>query len=386
MNIDFLLTPVEILVLSSVTILMLIQLYYYVAYYYLPVRYVQSNENSKMAHLDNKPPVSVIVYAKNDADYLTKYLPIILGQQYPDYEVIVVNDGSTDETKDILSQLEYKYSHLHQTYIPDEARSLSRKKLALTVGMKAAKNEIVLLTNANCVPQSVNWIESIVRNFVSGIDIVLAHSFVPPKNEGRYCSYDRIMFALRYISYAIKGHPYMGIGTNLAYRKSLFFKNKGFSKYLNLHYGDDDLFINEIATSKNTRVELSPESQISVIYDNDYIAWKEKKLQYMFTANYIKSNYKMIFGIERITAYLFYISVIALACMGFYNIIFPIIAFIMFLIRYIFQIMIYNKAAHILKGRVLYLLYPLFDILYTPVNLWYRIVGFFSKKKNFTWI
>ena len=93
MNIDFLLTPVEILVLSSVTILMLIQLYYYVAYYYLPVRYVQSNENSKMAHLDNKPPVSVIVYAKNDADYLTKYLPIILGQQYPDYEVIVVNDG-----------------------------------------------------------------------------------------------------------------------------------------------------------------------------------------------------------------------------------------------------------------------------------------------------
>ena len=106
----------------------------------------------------------------------------------------------------------------------------------------------------------------------------------------------------------------------------------------------------------------------------------------MFTANYIKSNYKMIFGIERITAYLFYICVIALACMGFYNIIFPIIAFIMFLIRYIFQIMIYNKAAHILKGRALYLLYPLLDIMYTPVNLWYRIVGFFSKKKNFTWI
>lgn len=89
----------------------------------------------------------------------------------------------------------------------------------------------------------------------------------------------------------------------------------------------------------------------------------------------------MIFGIERITAYLFYISVIALACMGFYNIIFPIIAFIMFLIRYIFQIMIYNKAAHILKGRVLYLLYPLFDILYTPVNLWYRIVGFLVRKR-----
>lgn len=380
------LTPAEIATLCLASILILVQIYYYIAYYYALVQQENARKNNETNYLDSQPPVSVVVYAKNDAEYLSRYLSVILEQNYSHYEVIVVNDGSTDDTKDILSQLEYNYPHLYQTYIPDDAHNLSRRKLALTLGMKAAKNEIVLLTDANCVPQSKNWIAAMVQNFTPGTDIVLGHSFVSSPEESRYRSYDRVMFALHYLSFALKKRPYMGIGTNLAYRKHLFFDNKGFSQFLNLHFGDDDLFINKIASPSNTRVELAPESQIKILYENDKAAWEEKKLQYLFTSGYLKSGSKLVFGLERLSAYLFYAVLLTLICFGINQPLLLIPAVVFFLIRAVFQIVAYNKISKILNGRRLYLSLVLFDILYTPVNAGYRIAGFFSRKKNFTWV
>lgn len=380
------LTPAEWATACLASILFLVQTYCYIAYYYSPVRQEKARKKGETACSDIQPPVSIIIYAKNDAEYLNRYLPVVLEQQYPDYEVIVVNDGSTDDTKDVLSQLEYTYPHLYQTYIPDDARNLSRRKLALTIGMKAAKHEIVLLTDANCIPQSEKWIAAMVRNFTPETDIVLGHSFVSSSEENRYRSFDRELFALHYLSFALKGKPYMGIGTNLSYRKHLFFKNKGFSRFLNLHFGDDDLFINQIATPTNTKVELSPESQIKVLYDHDKAAWKEKKLRYMFTAGYLKSSSKIIFGMERLSVYLFYAVWVAMVCKGIQQPMWLIPAGVLFALRTGVQIFTYNKASDILHGRRLYLSLIAFDILYTPVNIWYKAVGFLSRKKNFTWV
>lgn len=169
------------------------------------MKYLESEEKGDVPYTDKQPGVSVIVYAKNDAEHLEVFLPSILSQNYPDFDVIVVNDGSTDETRDVVTRLESEYDNLYQTYIPDEARSLSRKKLALTVGIKAAKHDIVMLTNANCAPEGSDWLTYMMRNFVEGVDIVAGYAYIDGEGQRkrRYVAYDRLMFTLRYISYIL---------------------------------------------------------------------------------------------------------------------------------------------------------------------------------------
>lgn len=385
-SLDF--TSIEVVLGILALLLFLIQIFYYLFFYSKPLRYVKSVEKALVPYADILSGVSIIIYAKNDAENLSKYLPAILGQEYTDFEVIVVNDGSTDETRDIVTRLQATHSNLYQTYVPDEARSLSRKKLALTVGVKAAKYDIVVLTNANCCPKSEYWLSNMMRNFVPGVDIVAGYAYMDKtgQKKKRYIGYDRIMFVLRYISYILLHKPYMAEGTNLAYRKQLFFNNKGFSKHLNLHYGDDDLFINEIATSENTRVELSPESQIVVHYKNNFRAWKELKLRYDFTSGYLHSSVKWIFGFERITVYLFYIAVVSLFIYGLYfNLFFSCVVFLLWIFRFIVQAVIYRKLAKLLFSDKLFFLLPVFDLIYSFVNVYFRAVGACSKSKNFTW-
>lgn len=388
MQISFDFTNIELVFLVVIFILFVIQILYYIFLYSKPLRYMKSADRGDVLYTDELPGVSVIVYAKNDAEHLDVYLPQILVQNYPDFEVIVVNDGSTDETRDVVTRLESAHNNLYQTYIPDEARSLSRKKLALTVGIKAAKNDIVILTNANCSPVGKNWLSYMLRNFVEGVDIVAGYAYMDGtgQRKRRYVAYDRLMFVLRYISYILSHKTYMAEGYNLAYRKELFFNNKGFSRHLNLHYGDDDLFINEVATADNTRVELSPESRIVIHYENNFKAWQELKLRYDFTSGYLKTNSKLIFGLERLTVYLFYLFLIYLFVYGLYfNLLFSGVAFVLWMFRFIVQCVIYRKSAKRLSSNKLLFLLPVFDLLQTFVNVYYRIVGACSKSKNFTW-
>ena len=277
MQVSFDFNGIEIILFIIMFVLFSIQVFYYLYFYRKPLKYLESEEKGDVLYTDKRPGVSVIVYAKNDAEHLEVFLSSILSQNYPDFDVIVVNDGSTDETRDVVTRLESEYDNLYQTYIPDEARSLSRKKLALTVGIKAAKHDIVMLTNANCEPEGSDWLTYMMRNFVEGVDIVAGYAYIDGEGQRkrRYVAYDRLMFTLRYVSYILLHKTYMAEGYNLAYRKDLFFRNKGFSKHLNLHYGDDDLFINEVATADNTRIELSPESRMIIHYENNFKAWRE---------------------------------------------------------------------------------------------------------------
>ena len=301
-------TP-EIYCLGALILIWIIEIIYQFYLFNRPFRVYQKEKNGKIEYTHPYPAVSVIVYAQNDAENLVKYLPKILNQAYPEFEVIVVNDDSTDDSKDILSVLETQYKNLYHTYVPEGSRNLSHKKLALTLGIKAARYDIVVFTNANCDPKSNEWLAAIARNFVPGIDIVLGYTAIERKEKEKlsfwYCSYDQLLFSIRYLSFALINRPYMGISSNMAYRKELFFKNKGFSKFLHLHYGDDDLFINEIATRTNTRIEVSEAGQMTATYQDNYDAWKELKLQYDFTSKYLHTAAKSIFGIAKFFDYAF---------------------------------------------------------------------------------
>ncbi len=247
------------------------------------------------------PPLSVILRARNEAENLRKILPAILEQDYPQFEVIVINDASTDDTEDILGVMEEKYPHLYHSFTPESARYISHKKLALTLGIKASsKHDWLVFTETNCMPASNQWLKLMARNFTPQTQIVLGYSGYD-RTKGwlhKRTAFDTLFQSLRYLGFALAGKPYIGIGRNLAYRKELFFQQKGFSKYLNLQRGEDDLFINELATSSNTRVEtdFNATTRIQPVYR--YKDWKEEKVSYMATARFYHGIQRYLLGFE----------------------------------------------------------------------------------------
>ena len=240
----------------------------------LRVRREVRRDNAQTADIASSaiafPPVSVIVYSQADGVNLRTLLPQILNQDYPaPMEVIVVNDESSDDTETIVTELEMKYSHLYMTFAPENSRNLSRRKLAITLGIKAARYDSLLLTCGNCRISSPLWMRSMMRHMAAGKEVVIGYATEAATDAAadtdrrrRRRAFDNLWESVRFLSAAICGHPLRATGFNLAYTRRLFFDHKGFSRTLNLQYGDDDIFINEIATGANTAVELSDDSRV----------------------------------------------------------------------------------------------------------------------------
>lgn len=377
---------IEIYLGAAAALLFIIQFLYYVWCYARPLR-ANKKAQSHPVTAAVAPPVSVIVYAKNESENLSRFLPSVLEQKYPDFEVIVVNDGSTDESDNVLKSFEQQYKHLYHTYIPEDVRYLSRKKLALTVGIKAAKHDILLFTEANCCPSGDRWIERMARNFTPGTDVVLGFSAYEKKKGflNRIASYDNLMTGLQYLSAALGGHPYMGSGKNLAYRKELFFQHKGFYKSLNLHAGEDDLFINEIANKRNTRVELSPESIIRMSAFEQFKVWKEMKVSRAATMKHYKGGSLAFYRLGAFTRFLFTLSVIGCIVAGIYGN--PVLigtgtAFYLF--RYLTQAIVLHKSARMLQQEPQTGWLPLLDLMLPVFNLYVRIYRIFRGKNDYT--
>ena len=378
----------ELILLSAAGILFIIQLIYYFGLYnriHVRNKTVRKEETHFSREL---PPLSVILCARNEADNLRKILPAILEQDYPQFEVIVINDASTDETEDVLGYMEEKYPHLYHSFTPDSARYISHKKLALTLGIKASKHDWLVFTETNCMPASNQWLKLVARNFTSQTQIVLGYSGYD-RIKGwlhKRIAFDTLFQSLRYLGFALAGNPYMGIGRNMAYRKELFFKNKGFSKFLHLHYGDDDLFINEITNRTNTRVEISEAGQMTATYQDNYEAWKELKLQYDFTSKYLHTTAKSIFGIAKFFDYAFDILFVCLWVEGIiHNWATAVLASILALSLFSIKVIVYRRAAKILRKPRLFFSLPFFSFIQPCINLYFKVIGSVTRKKNFTW-
>lgn len=359
---------IDVILLSAVGVLFIIQLIYYLTVYNQIRRLSNPKRRNKIEYREELPALSVIICARNESYNLRKFLPSILEQDYPEYEVIVINDSSSDESEELLSALEKEYKHLYHSFTPDGLRGISHKKLAITLGIKASKHDWLVFTEANCRAESKNWLRLMARNFTNGTDIVLGYSGYGHSKGwfNKQVSFDNLFLAMRFLGFAIRRKAYMGIGRNMAYRKELFYKEKGFSAHLNLRRGDDDLFINQVTTGKNTRVETAKEAVIRmdpVEYRKD---WREEKVSYMATSQYYKGPQRLLLGFETSSRLLFYASVIATivyGIIGFDWIVAPA-ALLLWLIRYVVQAVTINKTAQALdEPRRYYLTLPIFDLL-----------------------
>jgi glycosyltransferase involved in cell wall biosynthesis len=290
-----------------------IQLFYYL-YFYLSV----SLHNQKVNKGDKKS-VSVIICARNEAENLRNFLPSVLSQEYADYEVIVVNDCSEDDTFDVLGNLLIKYPHLKISNVNKDPEFTHNKKFAQFIGIKASKNEILLFTDADCQPESKLWIEKMTSHFSQGTDFVLGYGGYR-KEVGllnNYIRYDSFFIAIQYLGMALRGVPYMGVGRNLAYRRSLFFDNKGFGPHNHVVSGDDDLFVNSNATQVNTYAEFSREAHTRSVPSNTFEKWVLQKKRHFTTAPYYKLRDRFLLFLEPLTRLAFYVSFIVTISMLF---------------------------------------------------------------------
>ncbi|MCZ4244999.1 glycosyltransferase [Pedobacter punctiformis] len=369
------LTLPEVCLLAFLAFCLIIQLYY-VLFVHLKLANVRIEEVPQMA----LKPISVIICARNEIVNLQKYLPAVFEQNYPDFEVVVVNDRSWDGTDEYLEQLEKQYKNLKVVKVLDNDKFIAGKKFAVTMGIKASKNEWLVFTDADCMPASANWLMDMQQPAEDNIEILLGYSPYIKKRGvlNALIRFETFFTAVNYLSFALKGMPYMGVGRNMAYKKSLFFKNKGFAAHMHIPSGDDDLFVNAHASRRNTAIRIHKDSHVWSEPNTTWAGYLRQKKRHFGAGKLYKSKHKFILSLQIIFQFLFYASFAA--CMFFSREV-QYIAVGVLIFSIIIRSFIYPKILKRLNYSDLRWWFPILDIL---LFLFLTINGFlamFGKKK-----
>jgi len=363
--IDHLLTFLpEIFIIIFGTIV-LFQILYYVMLFFRFSFYKQKN-----IEYTDRPPISIVIVAKNDAHLLIKTLPKCLQQDYPQFEVVVVNDNSDDETTQLVKDFQNHFNNLKLVNLESSVTNIKGKKFPLALGIKAASYEHVLLTDANCLPASNQWIDLIAKHFNDTVKIVLGFNSVRKKIGllNAFTRFDKLHQAIQYFSYCLAKIPLMGVGQNLAYTKTIFFNNKGFASQNHLHFGDDDLFINQVATSKNCAIAYDKDAHTISSYRPDFRNW--------FLLKIFKSRTRKLYtkGVRFLLNFYHFLMTFSYIALGFaiyfifHHLGYLLIVAGILVLKYIVQYVSFGFAAAKLNEKRLIPHILFFDILFSLLN------------------
>ncbi len=340
-------------------------------YYLIVFRKAAFNKSENKDFLNNNP-VSVIIAAKNEAKNLKMYLPKILNQNYPNFEVIVVNDASKDDTEKYLKAFSEKYNNLRIISL----KQSQGKKHAISVAIKESKHELLLFIDADCYPVSHNWISHMTSPLAEDKHIVLGYGAYKKGKSllSKFIAYDTFMIMMQYFGAAKIGKAYMGVGRNLAYKKQIWLDNNGFESHKDLITGDDDLFIREVATKNNTAISDNYDSITISEPEKTFNAFFKQKSRHLSGVKKYNLSNKLLSGGELLSRALFYISlIITLIITGL------IPALIAFSTVWIIKIIVINKLALKFKDKSVLFHTFIFDIFAFLVYLFL----WFNPKKNY---
>ncbi len=344
-------------------------------YYFLKIYRFKS----KVPDPEFCPPVSIVICAKNEKENLRENLSAILEQDYPDFEVVVVNDASWDGTDEILKYFEEKYPHLKIVEVREDIKRIDGKKFPLTMGIKAAKNELLLLSDADCKPVSNDWIRWMIAPYENEkIELVLGYS---PYQNGfgllnLFIRAETSLTAMLYFSFALARKPYMGVGRNLSYKRSLFFKHKGFASHHHIPAGDDDLFVRDSATAYNTAVVLHPNARILTKPKNKVAKWIKQKRRHLFVGKFYNPNIKRSLSAFSFSHFFFWTFIFCLLALSNHHWLTLGIIGAKWILQWPVVFLAFKKLGY----RLLALFMPLLDIAYIAYALFSALVLFFSKK------
>lgn len=357
---------------------LMLQLLYYFFVYGKVAFFDENKKKQKHTESEKLPPVSVVVAAKNEEYHLKQNLVTLLEQDYPQYEVIVVNDASTDESVYVLKALSKIYTNLKVVNLVVNVNKFKGKKFPLSIGIKSAKYEHIIVTCAECEVLNDKWLSTFASCFTAKKTVLLGYGAYKTEKTllNKLIQYDTVTKAMNYMGFALCGVPYMGVGRNLGYTKKSFYSVGGFTKHYHVVAGDDDMFVNQIANKQNTAVVLNRNSFTHATPKHSFREWFIQKRRELSTFKYYKSSHKMLLSILPWSIFLFYAGIIILLLNNF-----PwqyVVLFI--LLKYVLQVIIYYKAGKVLEVKGLYPYAPLFEIYFLFLNSLMRLKNLLSRK------
>lgn len=254
------------------------------------------------------PPVSIILCARNEADNLRLNLPYFLEQDYPKFEVLVVNDNSSDKTEEVVLEFQKKYSILR--LLSMEEVTPPGKKAALSYGIRESSFELLFLSDTDCQPISRQWLRIMQRSFLQDKKIVLGYGPYQKRRGwlNRFIRFEAFYTAIQYFSFALAGHPYMGVGRNLAYHRSVYWQANGFNSHTHLISGDDDLLVNQVASGENTTINLFPDGRV---FSRPHTSWRGyyiQKRRHLSVGSHYRWKDQIALGALALSHFTFYVT------------------------------------------------------------------------------
>ena len=346
--------------------------WFYFFYYFNPIKLTPSEPITAF------PPVSIIISARNSVLKLEDNIQHWLTQDYPNFEVVIIDDRSSDETAYFLVKTAEREPLLKYVLLDPDVIKNGSKKLALTLGIKKAKNNYFLLTDADCIPSSDQWLKHMATGFTHKKDIVLGVSPVNTKKSflGRLTQYENLLTAMQYLGMSIKGKPYMGVGRNLAYTRGIYDSVGGFSKHHHLPAGDDDLFVQEASNANNTVVSIQPESYVNTEGPKNWKEYWKQKMRHLWIGKQYRSDVKTSLAWLPISQLLFWTIIIIWFITG-SSWLWPIIPII---VKIVPEWIIFVKKGKLLNMPLAGPYYLFYNIFY---SFWYVVISmnaFFKRK------
>ena len=332
---------------------------------------------------DNSFPISIIICAKNEEKNLTRFLPSIADQNYPKFEIVLVNDASEDNTLEVMQNFKNNFSTNKRNIqiITVDKENSKGKKNALTLGINSAKYNHLLLTDADCKPNSNDWIKEIISNFSNEKTVVLgygAYRKIKKSFLNKIIRFETLLTAIQYFSYAKIGKAYMGVGRNIAYNKDEFIKAKGFLNHNSILSGDDDLFINQITTTKNTSICFNKNSFTISEPKTNFKVWLNQKRRHITTSSHYKILHKLVLGIFYVSQILFWSLAFILLILKIYL---PLTILLIFIRLFIWYLIIF-KSANKLNEKDLIVFAPIYEISIIFIQLYIFIQNLISSPKH----
>jgi len=353
--------PLLFIALILLVFATIVQLVYYWGVYGKLAFFKQKNE-----FVRSDQPVSVIVCARDEYYNLKENLPLLLAQDYSTFEVVVVNHGSEDETQYLLRDMADEYKNLKIVNVSQDLNFFTGKKFPLSIGIKSASYDILLFTDADCIPASNQWLRRMAANFTEGTEIVLGYGAYNKSKSllNLLIRFDTTRIAMNYLSFARAGMPYMGVGRNMAYRKSLFYRQNGFISHYRIQSGDDDLFINKAATAGNTRIEIQAEAHTISKPKASFDQWLRQKRRHLMTGSFYKPSHKFALGLFAFSQILFWVSAISLLVLWYQ----PYVVLGVVVLRLFSQLLVTGKTMIKLSEKGFLLLVPLFELFLMVIS------------------
>ena len=363
------------IVFYAFIVIVCIQVIYYTIFLF------QFKESKSLNHLTQSPAVSVIVCAKNEAKNLRAFLPSIIQQDYSKFQIVLINDASYDDTLAVMESFAEKHNNIKVVDVENNEAFWANKKYALTLGIKAAKYEHLLFTDADCKPVSKFWIQEMSCHFSKQKHLILGYGgYMKVKNSllNKLIRFETVLTAMQYVSYANLGIPYMGVGRNLAYTKNTFFEVNGFMNHMHIRSGDDDLFVNQIGNKNNTAISLSPNSFTKSKPKQSFSAWIRQKKRHITTASHYKLKHKILLSLFFSSQFLFYVFSISLLIFQVYwQIVIGLIV-----LRLLIQIIAYTVVTKKLNEKDIIAFIPFLDIFIIAIQMSIFISNLISKPKH----